>query len=55
VAQEQRDHQMTVRIPKRIHGLIRVQAEDERRSVADIINHVLAAYYSARGVARSRR
>jgi hypothetical protein len=55
VAQEQRNHQMTVRIPKRIHGLIKVQAEDERRSVADIVNHVLAAHYSARDNARSRR
>jgi predicted HicB family RNase H-like nuclease len=55
VAQEQRNYQMTIRIPKRIHRLIKIQADDEQRSVADIVNHVLAAHCAARDGARSRR
>jgi predicted DNA-binding protein len=56
VAQEHRDHQMTIRIPQRIRDLIDAQADNERRSAADIVNNILEEHYSAaRDSARSRR
>ena len=55
VPQEQRKHQMTIRIPERIRDLIKVQADDERRTAADVVNNILVAHYSARGNARRSR
>jgi len=45
VAQELRDHQLTLRIPRRIHDAINAQAETERRSVAAVINNALEKLY----------
>jgi hypothetical protein len=45
VAQERRDYQLTIRIPKRIRAAIGAKAEGEQRSVADIVNHILAEIF----------
>ena len=45
MSQERRDHQLSIRIPQRIRDAIAVQAEHERRSVADVVNNMLAEQY----------
>lgn len=45
MAQERRDYQLTIRIPKRIRAAIGAKAEGEQRSVADIVNHILAEIF----------
>jgi len=57
VPQEPRDHQFTIRIPKRIRDAIGAQAEHERRSVADVVNNILAGRFPAPSAPtkRSRR
>jgi hypothetical protein len=45
VAQEPRDHQLTIRIPQRIRDAIGAQAEAERRTVADVVNNLLEERY----------
>lgn len=47
---EQRDHQLSIRIPKRIRDALEVDAEHERRSIADIINILLEQRYAARSM-----
>jgi hypothetical protein len=42
---EPRDHQLTIRIPQRIREAIEADATTEGRTVADIVNNVLAARY----------
>ena len=45
MSQERRNHQLTIRIPQRIRDAIAAQAEHESRSVADVVNNVLAERY----------
>lgn len=45
VSHERRNHQLTIRIPRRIRDAIGVQADAERRSVADVINNILAEHF----------
>jgi hypothetical protein len=52
--QERRNHQLTIRIPKRIRVAIDAQATREQCTVADIVNHLFAATYPAR-VPKERR
>ena len=47
VAQEHRDHQLTIRIPQRIRDALDAQAEAERRTVADVLNNLLEERYPA--------
>jgi hypothetical protein len=42
---EPRDHQLTIRIPLRIREAIEADATTEGRTVADVVNNVLAARY----------
>jgi len=53
--QEPRDNQLTIRIPQRIRDEIEVQAEAERRSVADVINNALEKLYPPAPAAAERR
>lgn len=39
---EPRDEQLTIRLPRRVRVAIEARAESERRSVADVINNILA-------------
>ena len=55
MAQELRDHQLTIRIPKRIRVAIDEHAERERRTVADVVNNALAALYPAVAPKERRR
>ncbi len=41
VAQELRDSQLTIRIPRRLRAAIDARAERERRSVADVLNNLI--------------
>ena len=45
MSQEPRNHQLTIRIPQRVRDAIAAQAEHERRSIADVVNNVLAERY----------
>ena len=40
-----RDYQLSIRIPTTVYGLLRAEADHERRSVADIINIMLEDRY----------
>lgn len=53
--QERRDHQLTIRIPKRIRAAIDAQAQAEHRTVADIVNNVLAAQFPVLAPKERRR
>lgn len=55
MSQERRDEQLTIRIPKRIREALEAQADQERRSVADVINNLLEEYYSAKPREGARR
>jgi hypothetical protein len=57
MSQERRDHQLTIRIPQRIRDAIGAEAEAERRSVADVVNNILAGRFPAPAAPtkRSRR
>ena len=55
MSQELRNHQLTIRIPRRIRDAINAQAEAERRTVADIVNNVLAAQYPVPAPKERRR
>jgi len=55
MAQEPRDHQMSIRIPRRIRDALDGQAKHERRSAADIINNLLADYYPPRASSEEGR
>jgi hypothetical protein len=55
VTQEPRDHQLTIRIPRRIRVAIAAQAVLERRTVADVINNLLEEHYPAPTPAVERR
>jgi hypothetical protein len=46
MARERRDHQLSVRIPRRLLLALEAQAETERRSVADVVNIMLEERYS---------
>jgi predicted HicB family RNase H-like nuclease len=48
VAQESRNHQLTIRIPRRVRRAIDARAERERRSVADIVNNILEQHFPAK-------
>jgi predicted HicB family RNase H-like nuclease len=48
MVKELRDHQLTIRIPRRIRKILNVQAAGEQGSVADVINNLLAQRYPAR-------
>jgi hypothetical protein len=45
---EKRDHQMTIRIPKRLRDSLNREAEEDRRSVADIVVNLLEDRYGRR-------
>jgi predicted HicB family RNase H-like nuclease len=47
VSQEPRDYQLTIRIPRRIRAALKAQAEHEHRSVADVVNNILAGRFPA--------
>jgi len=51
---EPRNHQLTIRIPRRLRRALDQEAERERRTVADIINIVLEDRYPRRREAHSR-
>lgn len=48
MAQEPRDHQMSIRIPLRIREALNAQAKQERRSASDVINKLLEGCYPPR-------
>jgi hypothetical protein len=54
VAQQRRDHQLTIRIPRNVRAALDAQAERERRSVADVVNHIFEKHL-ATASQRSRR
>lgn len=41
MARELRRHQLSVRIPVRVYQALEAQAEQERRTVADVVNNLL--------------
>jgi hypothetical protein len=45
---EKRDHQLTIRIPKRLRDALAREAEADRRSVADIVVNMLEDRYGRR-------
>jgi predicted HicB family RNase H-like nuclease len=49
VTTEARDHQLTIRIPKRVRAALEIEATHERRTVADVVNDMLAARYPHAG------
>jgi hypothetical protein len=49
VTTEARDHQLTIRIPKRMRAALEIEATHERRTVADVVNDMLAARYPHAG------
>jgi hypothetical protein len=55
MSQELRDHQLTIRIPQRIRDALDAQAEAEHRTVADVLNNMLAKLYPISATADSRR
>ena len=54
VTRKRRDNQLTVRIPQQLRDAIDVQAERERRTVADVVNNVMEAHYAVLAAARER-
>jgi hypothetical protein len=55
MSQELRDHQLTIRIPQRIRDALDAQAEAERRTVAAVLNNILAKLYPIPTTAKSHR
>jgi hypothetical protein len=55
MSQELRDHQLTIRIPQRIRDALEAQADEERRTVADVINNLLEEHYPAKPREGARR
>lgn len=45
---EKRDHQLTIRIPKRLREALDREAEADRRSAADIVVNMLEERYGRR-------
>lgn len=45
MTRELRRHQLSVRIPVRLYQALEAQAEQERRSVADVVNNMLEEKY----------
>jgi hypothetical protein len=45
---EKRDHQLTIRIPKRLREALDREAEADRRSAADIVVNLLEDRYGRR-------
>jgi len=54
VTPERRDHQISIRIPRRIREAIAAQAVAERRSFADVVNNIFEQHFPAPRNARSR-
>ena len=45
---EKRDHQLTIRLPKRLRDSLEREAEADRRSVADIVVNMIEDRYAKR-------
>jgi hypothetical protein len=57
VSQERRNHQLSIRIPRRVWEAIEAQAERERRTASDVVNNIFAGSFPAPSTPakRSRR
>lgn len=55
VPHELRNRQLTIRIPRRIRDAIAVQAERERRTVADVVNNMFEERFPAPASKTGRR
>jgi predicted HicB family RNase H-like nuclease len=45
MSSEARDHQLTIRIPKRVREALKIEAACQQRTIADIVNDMLAYRY----------